>query len=466
MYVIPKKWAAIPFTFFLLVALSTNVYIVPQFVVFKICLTTFNQSVCDQLGQPKFKTQEDYVYERTAAWNGLINFAGYFPALIITLPLGAMTDLVSKHKMFLIPVVVTIVSSLINLCSSVFITLHVGFLVLASFLTCAYGEIAGCVTLACTYAANNSSEDERTVVICLVAASVEMGLAIGGLVGNYIANSLGFPSVFLFATVLSIVNLLYTVILIPPANGVDVKSSEGEQYGLWSGVKEHTKDTCHHLVSFTKKHLFQSMDNQILLLLIAAFLNLASYGGERAIIALFLKHSPLNLKANQIGIYITMFHCFRGFGLMILSFVVNRHCLSSDYFLMFIGASGMIIHYVFTSFSTTTTMVYCSTIFATSGSFMASAVRSKLTTLVDPESHGVSLSLLGLLDTLSQLIMAVGANGIFTATAKIYSGFSVLLMSFTNLVSLVILCYTYCTKEFLVESTDEYQKVSKDDNQD
>ena len=466
MYVIPKKWAAIPFAFFQLVALSTNLYIVPQLVILKICLTTFNQSVCDQLGKPKFKTQEDYVYERTAAWNGLINFAGYFPALIITLPLGAMTDLVPKHRMLLIPAVVTLVSSLVNLCSSVFITLHVGFLVLASFLTCVYGEIAGCITLACTYGASASSDDERTVVICLIVASVEIGLGIGGLVGNYIANSFGFPSVFLFATILLIVNLLYTVILLPPANGVDMKPPEGEQFGLWSGIKEHTKDTWHHLVSFIKKHIFQSKDNQILLLLIAAFLNLASYGGERAIIALFLKHSPLNLKPNQIGIYIAIFQCCRGFGLIILSFVVNRHCSSSDYFLMFLGASGMIVHYVFTSFSTTTTMVYCSTIFATSGSFMASAVRSKLTTLVDPESHGVSLSLLGLLDILSQLIMAVSANGLFIATAKIYSGFSVLLMSFTNLVSLVILCYTYCTKELLVESTDEYQEVSKDDNQD
>ena len=93
----------------------------------------------------------------------------------------------------------------------------------------------------------------------------------------------------------------------------------------------------------------------------------------------------------------------------------------------------MIMDYVFTSFSTTTLMVYCSTIFAIPGSFMASAARSKLTTLVPPESHGVSLSLLGVLDTLSQLFMAVGANGLFIAPTKIYSGFSILLISSTNI---------------------------------
>ena len=246
MYVILKKWAAIPFAFLQLVALNTNLYIVPQLVVLKTCLTTFNQSVCDQLGQPKFKTQENDVFERAAVWNGMINFAGFFPALIITLPLGAMADFVSKKKMFLIPAVATLVSSLINLWSSIFVKLHVGFLAFCSFVTCIYGEIVGCITFACTYTASASSSDERTVVICLVLASAEIGLGVGGLVGNYLKGYFGFPSVFLFATILLIVNLLYTVILIPPANGVDMKSPEGEQYGLWGGVKEHTKDTWHH----------------------------------------------------------------------------------------------------------------------------------------------------------------------------------------------------------------------------
>ena len=463
MFTLPKKWAVLPYAFFLAFALSNNLYIVPQLVVSKICLTTFNQSVCDQLGQSKFKTQENDVFEKAAAWNGLINFAGFFPALIIILPLGAMTDLVSKHKMLMLPAIATLISSLIILCSSVFIKLHVAVLILSSFVTCIFGEIPGYFTLACTYAANSSSDD-RTLVICLVTALGQIGFAIGGLTANYLKQFYGFSTAFLVTSSVLIVNLLYTVVLIPPVDDVDGVSSIGEQYDLRNGFKTHTKDTWHHLVSFTKKYLCRHADNTLIFLLMVAFLSLTAYGGERALIALFLKHSPLNFRADQIGIYITLFQGCRGFGLLILSLVVDRHCPSSDYSLMFLGTVSMIIHYTFLSFSRTMLMVYLSTIFAIPSTFMVSAVRSKVTKLVSSNEHGISLSLLGLLNVLCGLIMSVAANGLFIATAQIYSGFSILLMSVANVVSFAILCYIVCRNGHEEASADDYHNLPTEED--
>ena len=464
MYTLPKKWAVLPFAFILAFALSNNLYIVPQLVISKICLTTFNKPVCDQLGQSKFKTQENDVFEKAAAWNGLINFSGFFPALIITLPLGAMTDLVSKHKMLMLPAIATLISSLIILCSSVFIKLHVAVLILSSFVTCIFGEIPGYFTLACTYAANSCSDD-RTLVICLVTASAQIGFAIGGLTANYLKHFFGFSTAFLFTSIVLIVNLLYTVVLIPPVDDtVDEKLSKGEQYDIWDGFKTHTKDAWQHLMSFTRKYLRHSTDNTLIFLLMVAFLSLTAYGGERALIALFLKHSPLNFSADQIGIYITLFQGCRGFGLLFLSLVVDRHCPASDYSLMFLGTVSMIIHYTVLSFSRTMLMVYLSTIFAIPSTFMVSAVRSKVTKLVSSNEHGVSLSLLGLLDVLCELIMSVAANGLFIATAQIYSGFSILLMSVANVISFVILCYIVCRNVHDEANADDYHNLPTEED--
>ena len=458
MEVISKRWAVAPFTFFQLAALSTNLYIVPQLVVSKVCHNKFNFTVCDQLGQMKFKAQENSVYEEAAAWNALITFAGFLPATCIILPLGAMTDLVSKKKVLLLPAMVSLVSSLINLCSSVFIRSHLGYLVLASFVTCIFGEIPGCISICCTYSASASTVD-RTLALTLTMASVEIGLAIGGLVGNYLKRYFGFPSVFMFAATVLAVNILYAIVLVPPVDDVDEKSSKENQYDLWNGIKEHTKDTWHHLVSFTKKHLLHPEDNTILLLLTATFFNLAAYGGERALIALFLKHSPLNFKADQIGIYITLFQFSRGVGLIILSLILYRLFQISDYTLMIAGVVSKIVKFIILSFSTTPLMVYLSTIFACCASFMASCVRSKLTKLVSVEEHGVTLSLFGLLSGASVTVMAVASNGLFAATAKVFSGFGMLCMSCLNVVCLIILFYIVLRKR-KVATPINYDKIA------
>ena len=97
------------------------------------------------------------------------------------------------------------------------------------------------------------------------------------------------------------------------------------------------------MIFFIKTYIWYSKDKIILLLLIAAFFNLASCGGERALISLFLKHSPLSLKEDQIGIYISAFEFSRASGLVLISLVVARYFLISDYTLMFIETVNMII---------------------------------------------------------------------------------------------------------------------------
>ena len=159
---LPKKWAVLPLAFFQIVGLSINYYIVPLFVVFKVCHMKFNSTVCNQLGQSRFKDQESRVYDEAAAWNALINFAGYFPALITILPLGAMADLVSKRKVLLLLAMENLVSSLINLYSSMFVTLHMEFLVLASFVTSLFAEIPGCIIFI-----NSSNESSFNLKMCI-----------------------------------------------------------------------------------------------------------------------------------------------------------------------------------------------------------------------------------------------------------------------------------------------------------
>ena len=436
--------------------LATNMYIVPQLLIYKFCQHNFNNTACNQLGQPKFKAQENYVFEKAAAWNALITFAGLFPAAIITLPLGAMTDLVSKHKVLVMPPIAGLVTCLINLCSSIFMQLHVGFLALANFATGIFGGETGFIMLCCTYAASASS-DGRTLSMTMAVASVHIGDAIGNLVGNYLTRYYGFSSAFLFATISITINLLYALVLMPPVD--DIKYSNAEQYDLWNGIKEHTKDTWFHLMAFAKTRILHAKDNRLLLLFIATFFELASGDGEHALITLFLKHSPLNLKANQIGIYLTLSELSKGLYVALIAFAVNKFLNISDSSLMFLGSVSKIAKFIVLSISTTKTMVYLSTILVCFGSSLTPAVRSKVTQLVPSEEYRVSLSFVGLLGSVSDAIMSPLASGLFAVTVKVYSGFSILLLGCLCMISLAIFCYIFVI-EWKGTATEEYHEVS------
>jgi len=466
MEIIPMEWAIVPFTFLQMIAVSTNLFIMPQLTVAKVCYQTFNNTVCKQLGLHIFKRQEDYVFSTAAKWNALVHFAGFFPATIIILPLGAMADLVSKKKVLLFLATVSLLSCVINLCSSVFMNLHLGFIALASFVTCLFGEVPGCVALCSTYSVS-ANPDNRPMALSIVLATVEGGIFIGSLATNYLLRYYGFSIVFLSTSVGLFFNFLYALMFLQHTDNRKDKKilSENEEYGLWNGLKEHAKDTFHHFTLFVRKHILHASDKTFLLLLIAASFNMASYGGERALITLFLKHSPLSLKADKIGIYVSLLQLNRMLGIIVLSVFIRKYFHSLSYSLMLVGTVSMIIHYIVTSLSTTLVMLYTSTMIALPSAVMSTSVRAKLTELVSVEEHGTCLSLIGLLQVSSVLILGTFANGLFAATAKIYSGFSILLMSCTNVVAFTILCFLYFTKEKREANSDSYQKLPSGDAQ-
>ena len=168
--------------------------------------------------------------------------------------------------------------SCVNSYQSMFINfyqLHVGFLALASFLTCIFGEIPGFSTLCCAYGAASSSSQDRTLVISLIIASVRIGVGLGGLVVNYLERYYGFTTVFLFTTAILMVNLLYAIVLIPPTDEGSEKSAEGEKYDFWNSFITHTKDAGDLLQAFARNHLLNAKDNTIVLLLFVSLLVLA-----------------------------------------------------------------------------------------------------------------------------------------------------------------------------------------------
>ena len=79
MELMPAKWAVIPFIFIQMVSVSALYFIVPQLVIFKVCYSKFNSTVCSHLGLHQFRAEETLVFNEAAAWNAVIHFAALCP---------------------------------------------------------------------------------------------------------------------------------------------------------------------------------------------------------------------------------------------------------------------------------------------------------------------------------------------------------------------------------------------------
>ena len=97
-----------------------------------------------------------------------------------------------------LPAIVNIVSCLINLFSSIFLGLHVVFLVLASLILSLFGEVPAFITLCCAYISSATTTGDRTLAIAMTITSVEIGLATGSLIGNFLTRYFGYSIAFIF----------------------------------------------------------------------------------------------------------------------------------------------------------------------------------------------------------------------------------------------------------------------------
>ena len=141
------------------------------------------------------------------------------------LPLGSMADLVSKRKILLLIAIASLLSNLINLISSIYITLHEGYLVHASFVIGIYGDVLGSNALCYAYSVSARSGN-RLLTVVVVLASIQSGLATSSLIAHYLIRYHGFSSAFLFATIALIIGLLYALVLIPPIDEDDENTPE------------------------------------------------------------------------------------------------------------------------------------------------------------------------------------------------------------------------------------------------
>ena len=313
-------------------------------------------------------------------------------------------------------------------------TSHIEALLLGACITGLYGDILGSASLGAAYMADGTSDGpERTARMIGLGACSYAGTGIGAFLSGIVANKYGFTYSFTVSASISLVNIVLVIFVLPAEpwkqHGQHIHSGDGEE--IQDNPVKHalkaTEQTFINIFRFARKYCFKSEGTQIWLFTMSYFFAILCLFAESAIVALFLKHDPLNFSPLLIGEYILLTMAVRGVGGFLL-FLLVKSIKLADAYVVSLGFFSFTGTYIIMALSSTKTMLFAFSSLSTGYPLTLSGLRSCLTKRVSKSEHGTVLSFASFVSLLGVVPMTFSINILFKYTAEISPGITLMLL--------------------------------------
>ena len=440
--------------FMLLYWLATGIHlsVLPQLVIHKLCIKTYNTTVCGALDSGAYKNEESVISKEAASWDTVIFLTQTVPSIFQVFCFGLTSDILNKKLLLLLPPAAMALQSIVYLVSSKFMNLSIGLLVFGASVTCSYGDLQGAIMLAYSYLADITNKDQhRTLRMVILESCLFMGQATGSYVAGRILQRFGFVAVFSTSLGISVLNFLYVAFILPSISSDNEYKNAGDIgccARLFSNARFCLGQMCVRAKSFISNLCFSEKRKILIPILSAVFFTNAAILGENVIIVLFLKHSPLNLMPREIGQYLFLLHIARGIGVVIVAIIAVKVFKPPDLILALVGLISLFLSHIFMGTSKTRVMLYAISPVSICAPLAMSAFRSITTKEVPQKEHGVALSSVAVVSYLGLVVMTFCANDLYKATASFYSGAAILLLASSTSVAFLITLILFITTRF------------------
>eukprot|EP00112_Aurelia_sp_Birch-Aquarium-sp1_P026488 Seg940.19 transcript_id=Seg940.19/GoldUCD/mRNA.D3Y31 product="Solute carrier family 46 member 3" protein_id=Seg940.19/GoldUCD/D3Y31 len=451
-----RKCASEPFIFLYVMCYGANITLFPQLIISKLCHERYNNTVCKNLGSKKFKAAENVVYAQAATWDTIIFSSICVPAIFTILPMGALASMISKRKILFLPPVIVILQSILYIFCARYQSIPLAFVALAAGLTGIFGDLNGAVMLSFTHMASVTNNDHfRTLRFGILEGCVAYGKAFGSLIGGFLLKHYGFPTAFSLGVSASIFNILFIAFFLqepPESNEKELKVEESvitdNCFNQCRKFLSNLKESFVNVARFARKYFYlPTPGKSVGLVLLAIFFEICTLAGEDIMITLFIKHSPLNLSSDEVGLYWFTLHAIRGTGAAFLGYIATKCFSPSDLSVIILGSMSIFATHIAMAFSTTKEMLFGFSVFTLAFSFAIGGIFAHLTKIVTEDEHGTALSFMAFTGLISINVIAFSANKVFTVTAAVFPGFSILLLVFSSFTALIIMVFVICVVE-------------------
>ena len=462
------RLTAEPYMSMTLFVFAFNALTIPQLVQHKVCLNMYNATICRQLGQ--HISFQNEVQQNAAKWMSVLPLTALVPALFMIFIIGPLTDVIGKKVFMVLPPSIYLVQSII------FIVLCLikrpfspGLFLVPACITGIFGDNAGATLLSVAYIADITTPEERTVRLAFMESFMFVGTLVSALSTGAIVSRFGFVWGFIVSSIISAINLTYTIFLLPSedtlrpntecsvAQSTD-RSALNNKYGSFvdhldqdEGEQRPSKRGWRETLVLVRKEVHpracisrlknvlckENRRNMIAALLVLLAISLIANMGEIYMGVLFLSHRPFNLSSIQIGYLAATQYSICALGVVVIPYICQGIFKMKDADLLIIGFSTQMVFFVTLGFSVSVLMLYLVQILNLGVPVHLPVIRSMVTKLVDADQHGTALTMVEAVDIASSLLTSFISNEIYAATVKVFSGFAICLLGIYAAVGLV-----------------------------
>ena len=460
-----------PFVLLYNLVYSIHMIVLPQLVLKKSCNQLYNSTICNDIHDLKYKSEQDIVQKHAALWIMALLMSTLLPSLFTVLIWGPVTDIIGRKRAIAIPPIFLCLQSLIYLLNCTkFMSSPPSYLIFGAMVTSVYGDFQGAYAIAYSYLADvTEKSSQRTMRMGILEGIMFISGAPAGIISGFLLQRLGFGPVFIATACTSLLMFIYVFCILPPPEKLKPKTQSlpscvGDSFSearkqvpdeetpimveadkpasLLSVIRASMNPLVHLKMVYSV--IMNSKARCLLVSMLISFgLSLVSICGELYITVLFVTHHPFTLSPEQIGYYMAFMSVARGLGAMLLPQIAIRCFKLSDCMLVLFGLLSQTSNYILVALSNSKMMLYLSTISGIGIGLATSGIRSIITKQVSDESHGSILASIEFLDVFGGILGNVMANGIYNGTVSYFPGMAFFVLGTFSASSFVIVLFVW-----------------------
>jgi len=226
-----------PVLFFYMLAVFMQYGIFQDLVYEKVCRTTFNVTVCENLHDPKYSECLDIVQNATSVWILISTVSLAFPSIISAIFLGSWGNRFGRKLPLVFPSVGGLIGSLVYVWMSLYnLSSPVWPLVIASGISGIFGGYVSCIMAVTSYLSSVPSEGSRTVQVALLEAMSFIGGTVGPFAGGGVFSISSHAIVFVCISISHLLVIEYVLLCVHEVVGNDTDDSYCSSFHIRDSV--------------------------------------------------------------------------------------------------------------------------------------------------------------------------------------------------------------------------------------
>ncbi|PSN50400.1 hypothetical protein C0J52_17048 [Blattella germanica] len=188
----------------------------------KVCITSFNETICKNLHDPNNSKCLDIVQEDSSMWILGSTVALAIPSIVTANFLGSWGDTFGRKLPLLMPSLGGIFSSFVYVWMSLYnLSGPVWPIVIASAISGLFGGFVSCIMAVMSYVSNISSQGSRTARVTVLEAMSFLGGTIGPFAGAALLSVSNHATVFGCICFCHVLLIIYVLACVPQVMGTE-----------------------------------------------------------------------------------------------------------------------------------------------------------------------------------------------------------------------------------------------------